>query len=125
MPSEPEIKHDYLSIESIIIDFAKKHDDIFVRFGSSWYTLRLSKDNENGIEIDVDIDNDEIQLRFFITDDGFHNLQFKENINFESLGKRLEEIYSEVMEKWDEEEKENERKVMAYIERLKEKKKNE
>ena len=119
MSSDLEIKHDLLSVESIIINFVKKHNDIFISFGSFYYTLRLSKDNENGIEIDIEQKDDKIELRFFITDNGFCNLQFKEDVYLESLDKRLEEIYKKIMNKWDEEELENESKIIAYMERLK------
>ena len=104
-------------VESIVIDFVKKHNDIFISFGSLYYILRLSKDNENGV--DIEQKDDKIELMFFFTDIDFCNLQFKEDVYLESLDKILEEIYKEIMNKWDEEEIENERKIIAYMERLK------
>ncbi len=115
MPSDFEIKHDLLTIESIVIDLAKEDYNCWISFYKNSYGIKICRDEDRTLYIDIDIDNDNINVRYYISINYERTVYYRpENVLFENLGKKLREIIKKTKEKWEKEDEEEDRKIEEY-----------
>ena len=101
-------------IESIVIDFAKKHEVWINLDSSNSYGIKISRNDDEECNICVSEDKiNNIELLVQNIKNGYIISEIIEQSYFESLDKKLKEIYKETVQKWDDE---DEKEYQKYLE---------